>query len=148
MRVAATLLLAGCLLMGSCVRAHVKVDGKWSPDRVPPTAEQILKLSEIEGWVEPPPLPMKLYTTPALPVAGAYIRVTCILPAHPEGTYRLEIGGLHTAEGVAKREVSYLFKLGCDDVPVVCEYKEYRSPLGFMDPQTRTMLLEPAGDCK
>jgi hypothetical protein len=141
MRIAAILLLS--MLTGGCT-SH-----EWIPSRPHPTPDKIRELAKITDWVEPPPEPLKLKTSPVLPVSYSALRVTCILPSKADGGYNFRIEGVYAAAGTTNtREITYVFRIGCDPVRVSCEYREYRSPYGYMKPQVRELLLDPSGECK
>lgn len=142
MRIAAILL---SLIMGGCAG-----DGKWRQSTPHPTREQILELAKLkEPHQEPLPVPLTLTSYPQIPPAYVQVRVTCLLPAGAEGSYRFGIEGVYGAAGdVNRRELSYVFNVGCDKIQAYCEYHEYRSPHGYMEPQIKRLEIEPVGECR
>jgi hypothetical protein len=148
MRIAATLLLL--LVLGGCVRADVKVDGRWKPERPHPTQEEIKKAASEGPKVEVPPTPFTLYAYPEVVTAYSGIKVTCLIPEDvEEGRYRFEMEGASAAEGpINRREISQYFRVGCEPVRFICIYAEYISPIGFQEPHTKILEITPAGDCR
>lgn len=119
----------------------------FAPEPKHPSREEVLALAILDKPTPEFKFPFSLYITPRTALAGITFRLTCLLPSGKSGRFRFGIEGYSVSEGdIDRREHSMLFTI-CDSQTAFCNLM-VKEPGKAIVTETRTLLIEPAGECR
>lgn len=101
-------------------------------------------------FVEPAPVPLTIYTTPAIVMSNSEIRVTCKLPRDVgEGEYVFGIVDMFKSMGpIDKLQYSRELVAPCEPFRIYCAYAEHKADGGLDKPVSITQDITPVGECR